>query len=109
MQITILRGTREIGGTCIEGAYSGTRLILDLGMPLMNRDGGDLDLQTIQNPTVANGILPNIQGLYAGDAPSIDAVLLSHPHQRPRIPRGSTKTGDGFEAQNIDSDSYLVW
>ncbi len=34
LQLCIHRGTREIGGTCVELESSGQRILLDLGLPL---------------------------------------------------------------------------
>lgn len=80
MKITVHRGTRTIGGSCIELMSGERRIILDLGMPLMARDGGELSGKALENPSVENGILPDVAGLYAGQKPSIDAVILSHAH-----------------------------
>jgi ribonuclease J len=79
-QIIIHRGTNTIGGSCIEICSGNERIILDLGMPLMEKDGADLDLEAIKNPSIKNGILPDIKGLYTHQSPSVDAVILSHPH-----------------------------
>jgi len=46
----------------------------------MARDGGPLSEAAIRDPSVANGILPEVNGLYRNAAPSFDAVILSHPH-----------------------------
>jgi ribonuclease J len=34
VRVRIYRGTREIGGTCIELESEGCRILLDLGLPL---------------------------------------------------------------------------
>ena len=34
MQVCIHRGTKEIGGSCVEVIASGKHLIIDLGLPL---------------------------------------------------------------------------
>ena len=34
MRLRIHRGTKEIGGTCIEAEAQGKRLVLDVGLPL---------------------------------------------------------------------------
>ena len=80
MNIVIHRGTHEIGGSCVEISSGDHRIILDLGMPLMIRDGGTLDQASIENPSIENCILPNITGLYADQVPSVTAVVLSHAH-----------------------------
>lgn len=36
MKLTIHRGTKEIGGSCIEVTTASTRLVLDLGLPLVD-------------------------------------------------------------------------
>ena len=79
-KVIVHRGTRAIGGSCIEIAAGRDRLILDLGMPLMARDGAVLDETAIGSPSVENGVLPDVQGLYDYQSPSITAVVLSHPH-----------------------------
>lgn len=58
MQIIIHRGSKEIGGTCIELSSGNTKLLLDIGLPL-SPDSAEINLEKI-NP---------------------DAVLISHPHQ----------------------------
>lgn len=59
MRIKIYRGTKEIGGTCVElTADNGKILWIDLGSPLDNKN-------------------PNIT--YAKN--KLDALLISHPHQ----------------------------
>lgn len=80
MRVTIHRGTHTIGGSCIEIASGSHRIILDLGMPLMGRDGAELTAQDIENKTRENGILPDVAGLYDDQLPAVDAVLLSHAH-----------------------------
>ena len=42
--------------------------------------GGVLDEADLKKPSVANGILPDVAGLYKWDEPSVSAVLLSHGH-----------------------------
>ena len=39
MRLRIHRGTKEIGGTCIEVEVAGKRLALDVGLPLDAPDG----------------------------------------------------------------------
>jgi ribonuclease J len=65
--VCIHRGTRQIGGTCIELACDGQRILLDLGLPL---DAGDDDPASF---------LPKIAGVQAAD-PSLLALVLSHGH-----------------------------
>ena len=57
MEITIHRGTEEIGGTCMELSSGNTRLLIDCGDALSD-DSKDVDLSKL----------------------SFDAVLISHPH-----------------------------
>lgn len=67
MRLRIHRGTREIGGTCIELESGGQRILLDLGLPL---DAVDL----------ASTPLPQVEGLAEGGG-SLLAILLSHGHR----------------------------
>lgn len=80
MNLTIHRGTNTIGGSCVEVCSGSYRIVLDLGMPLMESGGGALDGAAVKKPSVANGILPDVKGLYRDDEPSVDMVILSHPH-----------------------------
>jgi ribonuclease J len=65
--VCIHRGTKQIGGTCIELEQDGARLILDLGLPL------DAEEATPD-------LLPPVDGIHSPD-PSLLGVILSHPHQ----------------------------
>jgi len=86
MRLTIHRGTHEIGGSCVElRSNSGhTRLIIDIGLPLVNADRSPFEWNDYRNFTqellLADRILPSIDGLYLGDKPLVAAVLLSHAH-----------------------------
>ena len=59
MNIKIHRGTKEIGGTCVElTAENGKKLMIDAGAPL---DNSNPDTSYIEN--------------------QVDGILISHPHQ----------------------------
>lgn len=80
MQITIHRGTNEIGGSCVEVATAETRILIDLGLPL---DFGD------KTPEDQAAIREQAQAWCEG----IDAVFVSHYHQDhtgllPMLPSG---------------------
>lgn len=83
MEITIHRGTKEVGGTCIEVLGGRTRLILDLGMPLFEPSGEPRDLRASQRKGVlglkADRTLPAVPGLFE-EGPAPEAILLSHAH-----------------------------
>jgi ribonuclease J len=81
MRVCIHRGTKQIGGTCVEVEASGSRIIVDLGLPL---DAVDVD----------PALVPQISGLRDHD-PSLLAIVVSHGHRdhwglipkvRPEIP-----------------------
>jgi ribonuclease J len=71
---------------CIEvDADDGTRILLDLGMPLTAPDGGDFPWDTPQRPTadlIAEGVLRDIPGVFPHDpsAPAVAAIILTHSH-----------------------------
>jgi len=83
MKFKIHRGTREIGGSCVEIWTESTRIVLDLGMPLVNPDRTRFDSRILRNASVQElidkGILPDIKGLY--EEPGNTALILSHVHQ----------------------------
>ena len=86
MHYRVHRGDREIGGMCIEvAAEDGTRVLLDLGMPLTTMDGGDFPRGTPQRPTeelIAEGVLVGVPGVFPHDpaAPDVAAIVLTHSH-----------------------------
>ena len=85
MKFKIHRGTKEIGGSCIEVWTDNTRILLDFGMPLVEKDGREFDFRKYKTSKltelVEKGVLPNIKGLYNNSDSLIDGVIISHPHQ----------------------------
>ena len=82
MNITIYRGTNEIGGTLIELKTKNSRILLDAGYPLF-LNGSSIDDKVAKMPydkLLDLGVLPKIGGLYQWDTPSFDAVIISHAH-----------------------------
>jgi len=67
MRIRIHRGTKEIGGTCVEIEAHDKRIVLDIGLPLDVDEPEDVPLYPIQ-------------GFNAGDS-SLLGVVISHPHR----------------------------
>lgn len=84
MILTIHRGSKQIGGSCVElQAANGARILLDVGMPLTQPDGSEWPRGTMTRPSQqlrAEGVLPDIEGLYAGSNPQFLALALSHAH-----------------------------
>lgn len=85
MKFKIHRGTHEIGGSCVEVWTENTRILLDFGMPLIDRNGQDFNFNNYKDSNSANlvshGVLPDIEGLYDNSKNVIDGVIISHPHQ----------------------------
>lgn len=83
MKFKIHRGTKEIGGSCVEIWTESTTIIVDFGMPLVNPDKTQFKSNEIKNKSVSEliqtGILPDIQGLYKKTLNF--ALVLSHAHQ----------------------------
>jgi ribonuclease J len=84
MKFKIHRGTKEIGGSCVEVWTDTTRILLDFGMPLVAQDGKEFNFgeykTTDPGELVKLGVLPDIKGLYDIGDDMIDAVIISHPH-----------------------------
>lgn len=66
MKVCIHRGSKQIGGSCVEVESLSQRLLIDLGLPL------DAEKNSSQ-------YLPEISGLDGND-PSLLGILISHPH-----------------------------
>ncbi len=85
MLLTIHRGAKEIGGSCIELQSDNSRILIDFGLPLVDENREQIDSKKIiiqsKEDLIKKGFLPRIKGLYDNEHPQIDAVLLSHPHQ----------------------------
>ena len=83
MQLTVHRGTHTIGGNCVELRAGSTRLIVDVGMPLVDANGESFDSQSLEGKSVEEllkeGTLPDAPGLF-DERPSPDAILVSHAH-----------------------------
>src|SRR5450759_2732441 len=84
MKLKIHRGTKEIGGSCIEVWTAHTRILIEFGMPLVDRDGNEFDFSKYKDlpvqELVKKRVLPDIIGIYKGDHNQFDGVLISHPH-----------------------------
>ena len=85
MHFKIHRGTQEIGGSCVEVWTENTRIVVDFGMPLVDKDGSEFDFNKYKNLShqeiIKAGVLPGIDGIYKNSERLIDGVLISHPHQ----------------------------
>ena len=85
MKIIIHRGSKEIGGSCVELNSGETRVIIDLGMPLVKANKEPFDSKALEGKSVKElvrtHILPAVSGLYEGEKSTINAAILSHAHQ----------------------------
>ncbi|RMF93427.1 MAG: MBL fold metallo-hydrolase [Candidatus Schekmanbacteria bacterium] len=86
MNITIHHGTHEIGGSCVEISSGENRIVIDIGMPLVEESGERFDSKICKtlspSELVKEKILPDIKGIYKsnkGDKP-IDWLFISHSH-----------------------------
>ena len=52
MKFIIHRGTHEIGGSCVEVfSESGSRIVIDIGMPLTDKNGEKFDINKYKELT----------------------------------------------------------
>jgi len=112
MQLTIYRGTKEVGGTMIEIKSKNTRILLDAGYPLF-LNGEVIDEGLVKRPyqeLLELGVIPKVKGLYRWDKQSFDAVLISHAHSdhfgllkyiHPDIPIYLSETTDKLIEMNL--------
>jgi hypothetical protein len=59
MNFKIHRGTKEIGGSCVEVWTDTSRIVIDLGMPLVNPDQTPFDARETDNRSREELILAN--------------------------------------------------
>lgn len=68
MKIKIHRGAHEIGGSCVEVQSKKSRIVIDIGMPLVKEGGGRFnfkDYEKLSGPElIKKKILPDIPGFY---------------------------------------------
>src|SRR4030042_6398345 len=85
MKLTIHRGSKEVGGSCVELQFGKSRLLIDFGLPLVDEKLEPFDSKKIKKKSkrelIVEGTLPDIKGIYKDEQPAFDAILLSHPHQ----------------------------
>ena len=85
MKLIIHRGSKEIGGSCVELNSGEARVIVDLGMPLVKANKEPFDSRALEGKSVkelvGTHILPAVSGLYEGEKSAVNAVILSHAHQ----------------------------
>jgi len=85
MRYKIHRGTQEIGGSCVEIWTDQTRIVVDIGMPLVEKDRSPFNFNNYKKQSstelIKNGIIPDIKGLYQDSNQRIDGILISHAHQ----------------------------
>lgn len=87
MKLTIHRGTHEIGGSCVEVKSRNSRIVIDIGLPLVTPSGATFDFSNYYRKLSCEDlidlkILPNVKGLYGPDRSNklIDGLLISHAH-----------------------------
>lgn len=84
MKLIIHRGTKEIGGSCVELKTANNRILIDFGIPLISHDQQPFDINQIKGKSIeelrVRCILPDIKGLYKGEEKGIDGILISHSH-----------------------------
>ncbi len=84
MKLTIHSGTKEIGGSCVELATATTRLVLDLGLPLVDASRESFDSRAALAKSLeilkAEKVIPPIPGLFDTEQSAPDGILLSHAH-----------------------------
>jgi ribonuclease J len=83
MKFIIHRGTKQIGGNCVEVAAGKTRIILDVGSPLDYSDTKFVDRRAYRKPrsffpSTAPHV-PKVPGLFQ-EGPPVEAILVSHAH-----------------------------
>ncbi|MBN2136271.1 MAG: hypothetical protein JW720_00540 [Sedimentisphaerales bacterium] len=85
MKLTIQRGAKEIGGSCVELQSGTSKILIDFGLPLVDENKERFNSEIVKTipktELIKNGVLPDITGLYKDENPAYDGILLSHSHQ----------------------------
>ncbi|MFA6393419.1 MAG: MBL fold metallo-hydrolase [Patescibacteria group bacterium] len=84
MKFKIHRGAKEIGGSCVEVWTEKTRILLDYGLPLVENNGSEFNINNYKALTgkelIEKNILLDVKGIYKDDNDIIDGIVLSHAH-----------------------------
>jgi ribonuclease J len=84
MKAIIHRGAKEIGGSCVEIQSGDSRILIDFGMPLVDKNRERFDSDSIAGKSIdelkTEKTLPDVKGLYKDEKSQIDAILISHSH-----------------------------
>lgn len=84
MKLRIHRGSSEIGGSCVEIWTNKTRIVIDMGMPIIDKHNKNFNIKNYENlgikELIDKSILPNIKGLYDTSDNIIDGLIISHSH-----------------------------
>jgi len=100
VRVCIHRGTKEIGGTCVEVESQGKRIVLDVGLPLDVVDPAAMPLHAVPG--------------FDKPDPSLLGVVISHPHQDHyglayRLPEETTfLIGQGAESILEAADAFTT-
>ena len=78
MKFKIHRGTKEIGGSCVEIWTANSRIFLDMGMTLVDEKREQFNFEKYKilevNELVKQIILPDTKGIYDSKDRLIDGV-----------------------------------
>ena len=85
MKICIHRGNIEIGGSCVELSTENSRILIDFGIPLLDKAGNDFDFNKYKSSPLEElvklKILPDINNLYNSiEENTVNGILISHAH-----------------------------
>jgi len=91
MKLTIHRGSHEIGGSCVELGTDTSRIVIDIGIPLVDAKGERFDsrsLEGLSGPELVKCVLlQDIEGFYQWD---------NSPQRVDGLP-GEAGSEDGFK------------
>src|SRR3989338_5381679 len=86
MHFIIHRGSNEIGGSCVEVKSRNSRIVIDIGVPIVTTSGKRFDFKDYRNllweKIITSKLLRNVKGLYGQDSGNkpVDGLLISHAH-----------------------------
>lgn len=85
MRLIIHRGTKEIGGSCVELQTEKSRILIDFGIPFVDETREPFDARIFPGKSIPElkelKVLPDIKGLYRDEPKGIGAILISHSRQ----------------------------
>ena len=96
MTLRIRCGSRKVGGSCVGLRARSSRIIIDIGMPLVKPEGSEFDMreyaELFGSELFEKEILPRVEDLYEWQTPAWTEFCFPYGPLRVQRPRTSARS-----------------